>query len=52
MLVAVLDEYIQSFTGRGSTVSDILLDLVGITIGFLLTLAAFYVAVFIKKKLK
>ena len=52
LLVAVLDEYIQSFTGRGSAVSDILLDLVGITLGFLLTLAAFYVAVFIKKKLK
>ena len=52
LLVAVLDEYIQSFTGRGSTVPDILLDLVGITLGFLLTLAAFYIAVFIKKKLK
>lgn len=52
LLVAVLDEYIQSFTGRGSAVSDILLDLVGITLGFLLTLAAFYIAVFIKKKLK
>lgn len=52
LLVAVLDEYIQSFTGRGSTVSDILLDLVGITLGFLLTFAAFYIAVFIKKKLK
>lgn len=51
LLVAVLDEYIQGFTGRGSTVSDVLLDLLGIALGFSLTLVGFYIALFIKKKL-
>ena len=40
LLVADVDEFIQSFTDRGSSVSDVLLDLagavVGMTIGFLL----------------
>ncbi len=43
LLSADIDEYIQSFTGRGSAVADVLLDLcgaiVGIAIGFALSYA-------------
>lgn len=52
LLVAVIDEYIQSFTGRGSTLSDVVLDLAGIVLGFTLMLIGFYLVLFIKKKNK
>ena len=34
LLVGVFDEYIQSFTGRGSQVQDVLIDFVGAMLGF------------------
>ena len=37
LLVAVLDEYIQSFTGRTSAVKDVWIDRGGGTLGILLT---------------
>lgn len=52
LLVAVIDEYIQSFTGRGSMLSDVVLDLAGIVLGFTLMLIGFYLVLFIKKKNK
>ncbi len=39
LLVAVLDEFVQIYSGRGSAVSDVLIDLSGALIGFGLTLA-------------
>lgn len=35
LLTAVADEFIQSFTGRGSMVSDVLIDFSGATVGTL-----------------
>lgn len=34
LLVGVIDEYIQSFTGRGSQVQDVLIDFCGALLGF------------------
>ena len=34
LLVAVSDEYLQSFTGRGSSVRDVLVDFAGALFGF------------------
>lgn len=42
LLTADIDEYIQSFTGRGSMVSDVLLDFSGAVTGILLSFAAAY----------
>ena len=36
LLTAVIDEYIQSFTGRGSQVQDVLLDFCGAIVGIFL----------------
>lgn len=47
VLVAVLDEYIQTFTGRGNRVSDVLLDCYGGLFGLGMVLL---VAFLIKKK--
>ena len=47
VLVAVLDEYIQTFTGRGSGVSDVLLDCYGGLFGLGVVLL---VAFLMKKK--
>lgn len=43
LLVGVTDEYIQSFTGRGSQVQDVLIDFTGAMLGFALvaTVTAF-----------
>ena len=46
LLVAVLDEYIQSFTGRGSAVADVILDFSGALTGLGVTL----LTTFLKKK--
>ena len=46
LLVAVLDEYIQNFTGRGSAVTDVMLDFSGGLTGLGLTL----LTAFLKKK--
>ena len=50
LLVAVLDEYIQSFSDRTSLVGDILLDFSGALIGFLLVLAILFVQVKLKNR--
>lgn len=39
LLVAFMDETLQIFSGRGSSVADIWLDLSGVLVGALLTLA-------------
>lgn len=44
VLVALADEYIQSFTGRGSQVSDVVLDFAGALIGFGLAALAAWIA--------
>ena len=38
LLIAVFDEFIQIFSGRGSSVSDVLIDLFGALVGFLIHL--------------
>ena len=48
LLVAVLDEFIQMFSGRGSAVSDVLIDFCGASIGFSIT----YAVHFIRKRSK
>ena len=47
LLVAVIDEYIQFFTGRGSMVTDVVLDFAGGLTGLLL---AFLLSLLKKKK--
>ena len=53
LLSADIDEYIQTFTGRGSLVSDVLLDffgaIVGLTIGFAVAYAVKRIVVKLKK---
>ena len=46
LLVAVLDEYIQSFTGRGSAVKDVMLDFSGGLTGWI----AVALPAFLKKR--
>ena len=43
LTIAVSDEFIQSFTGRGSAVADVVLDFIGASFGILITLLAVYV---------
>ena len=54
LLSADIDEYIQSFTNRGSMVSDVLLDFIGsitgIAIGFAVAYAVKRIVVKIKKE--
>ena len=40
LFVGVIDEYIQSFTGRGSQVQDVLIDFGGALLGFAIGIAA------------
>lgn len=40
LLTAVSDEFLQSFTGRGSSVRDVLIDFSGASFGILLALSA------------
>ena len=42
LMVAVIDEYIQSFSDRTSLVADILLDFSGAVVGLLLTVAVIW----------
>ena len=42
LTVAVTDEFIQSFTGRGSAVPDVVLDFAGSVFGILVTAAIVY----------
>ncbi len=48
LAVAVLDEYIQSFTGRTSSVEDVLIDFVGALMG--MTAAFLFYILVIKRK--
>lgn len=50
LAVAVTDEFIQSFTGRTSSVTDVLIDFGGALTGFTLPLLAFAVIKQISKK--
>ena len=53
LFIAVLDEHIQSFSDRGSSTSDILLDFLGSIIGFASVIAIYFaIAYFIKKNRK
>ncbi len=49
LFVAVIDEYIQSFSDRTSSVSDVLLDFAGALIGFVVVWCGMYVLKKIKK---
>lgn len=49
LLTAVLDEFIQSFTGRGTSVRDVMLDFLGSVCGIIITTLIYN---FIKKKTK
>lgn len=44
LAVAVADEFIQSFTGRGSAVGDVVLDFAGATGGIVITVIILYLA--------
>lgn len=48
LAVAVADEYLQTFSGRSSSINDILLDFTGAVIGFLLTLILVFIVKYIK----
>ena len=48
LFVAVLDEYIQGFSGRTSSTGDILLDFLGALVGF----AFVFAILFVRKRLK
>ncbi len=50
ILVAVFDEYIQSFTGRGSAVKDVLLDFSGFLFGCVFTCCLVYLVMRIKNR--
>ena len=50
LLIAVADEWIQSYTGRGSEVTDVLIDFAGALAGLLLATAGYQIVVKIKKK--
>ena len=52
LLVADIDEYIQSFTDRGSSVSDVLLDLCGSVVGIAIGFALSYLIHALVKKAK
>lgn len=52
LLVAVLDEHIQSYSDRTSSTSDILLDFFGALIGFGIALVIFFIYVKLKKRKK
>lgn len=53
LFIAVLDEHIQSFSDRGSSTSDILLDFLGAITGFSSVIAIYFsVTYFIKKNRK
>lgn len=50
LLVGVADEFIQSFTGRGSMVSDVLIDFSGALIGLLPMAVCFVVRSLVLRK--
>ena len=50
LMVAVCDELIQSFVDRGSTVSDVLIDFSGATVGFFVLIALIEVVKIVKNK--
>ncbi len=52
LLVAVLDEYIQSFFGRSSKVADILLDFFGALLGFSLAFLIMKATKYFRRKRK
>lgn len=50
LLAADIDEYIQSFVGRGSMVSDVMLDFCGAIFGIAVGVAAVYISMKIRDK--
>lgn len=50
LLVAVCDEFIQSFVGRGSAVSDVLIDFSGAIMGFFVLIALVEAVKLVKNK--
>jgi VanZ family protein len=50
LLVAVTDEYIQTFTGRTSTVKDVLIDFIGSIAGIIIVSLIFAVVKSAKRK--
>ena len=52
LAVAVSDEFIQYFSGRGSSVVDVVIDFSGASIGFLTVYSVYYFIPLIRSKLK
>ena len=52
LAVAVSDEFIQYFSGRGSSVVDVVIDFSGASIGFLTVFSTYYIITFMHSKLK
>lgn len=52
LFTANIDEYIQSFTDRGSKVADVLLDFAGVLFGMAVGYAISYLAVYVFRKIK
>ena len=50
LVIAVCDEFIQSFTGRGSAVSDVLIDFCGAITGFFALIALIELIKFARNK--
>ncbi len=49
VITAVIDEYIQIYTLRGSSVRDIVIDFSGFTVGFILITIIYFLYVSLKK---
>ncbi len=50
LFIAVVDEYIQSFSNRTSSTGDVLLDFIGALIGFALVLVIHFIYVKLKNR--
>ena len=52
LLLGVVDEFIQSFTGRGTSVRDVMLDFGGTLIGILLAIGAIELISYLRRRRK
>jgi VanZ family protein len=50
LLFGVLDEFLQSFTGRGTSVRDVMLDLCGALLGILCAIALIEFCVWLRRR--
>ena len=52
VIAAVIDEYIQIYTKRGSSVRDIVIDFLGFTFGFIIVSLIYLICVSVKRIMK